>query len=796
MKQAMSEQARRLKQYEKKVKAINALEPRLQQLSDEDLKAETIRLKERVTGGTPIEDIAIEAFALVREASVRTLGMRHYDVQLIGGLALLEGHIAEMATGEGKTLVASLPSFTQALLGKGVHVITVNDYLARRDVEQIGKIHRFLGLSVGLNVPEISPDEKRAAYASDITYGVGTEFGFDYLRDHLVTRASDRVQRPFHFAIIDEVDSILIDEAKTPLIMAAKANVHEGLQRIVRSVVKTFERDEEFTLDEEIKAVALTDKGIETVEARFGIDNLFAAEHQVLYHYVVQALRAHAIFARDVDYIVKDGKIELIDLFTGRIMGGRSLSDGLHQAIEAKEGIEVTEENKTTAQVTIQHYFRMYPTISGMTGTAQTSRQEFLKTYGMDVVQVPPNRPRLRTDAPDLVFMTKQAKYTAVAQATKDANATGQPVLIGTTSIEQSMQVAQALDAEKLTYEVLNAKTVDQETDIIASAGQLGKITIATNMAGRGTDIVLGEGVEELGGLFVLGTERHESVRIDNQLRGRSGRQGDPGHTAFYISLEDDLVRRFAKDRLEKFLKRNGQHDGPVSSKEAANLVSFAQETCEGTGYSVREQLVKLDEGPHQHPLVINDIRNRWVDSTEIQGATLPMIEKTIHRLIDGHVSDDLVPEEWYVSELLAELQHLTGRDIIFPADATTREEVKLAFSPLIAEITEQAAAQMKNEAALELVRHQLLLSIEEHWTEHLTTMNTLKEGIHLRGYGQEDPSRVYEKEGLEIFNYTYGEIEYQVVHMLSRLEEYLAFDVEETDEVSEIEIKEEEADV
>lgn len=793
IKDTFNEQSKRIKNYNKKVKQINELEPLYSSMSEEQLKETSAALRQRVRDGASLEDITVEAFALVREASKRVLSMRHYDVQLIGGLALLDGHIAEMATGEGKTLVASLPSYTKALFGKGVHVITVNDYLAKRDVEQIGEIHRYLGLTVGLNVSDLLPEEKRKAYAADITYGVGTEFGFDYLRDHLVGRKEDRVQRAHYFAIIDEVDSILIDEAKTPLIMAGKGSVHEGLQTIAKTIVSTFENDKEYEYDEEIKAVSLTDEGITLIEEKFAIDNLFAAEHQVLYHYIVQAVRAHVVMHRDVDYIVKDGKIELVDLFTGRIMEGRSLSDGLHQAIEAKEGIEITEENKTTAQVTIQHYFRMYELISGMTGTAQTSRQELLKTYSMDVVQVPTNRPRLRIDELDLIYATKAAKYAAIAELTKEAYQTKQPILIGTTSIEQSLMVAKALDGHKLPYMILNAKTVDQETEIIREAGQAGRITIATNMAGRGTDIVLDETAKSNGGLFVIGTERHESIRIDNQLRGRSGRQGDPGKSVFVVSLEDDLVRRFAKDRLEKILKKNKVNDGqPVTHKDAYQLLNYAQETCEGTGYSIREELVKLDDVLHQHRLAIYAIRNQVIDAQEIDTLVLPMVERSVIRLIEGYLSEDLVVEEWPTSEFVLAMSELLNVGITFPEDVDSVEEVKKIYVQGIRENQDDLALQLTHPESIDVVRDQLLASIEEYWTEHLTTMNTLKEGIHLRGYGQEQPARMYEKEGLEIFNYTIAEIEYQVVYVLHRLSEYMWHE----EQINSIEVGGDEIDV
>ncbi|MFY7870213.1 MAG: DEAD/DEAH box helicase, partial [Exiguobacterium sp.] len=480
VKQLTNDQSRRLKAYERRVARINELETTMKALSDDEMRTYTETLKARLLDGKKVDDIAEEGFALVREASVRVLGMRHYDVQLIGGFTLLEGNISEMPTGEGKTLVAALPSYVKALEGKGVHVITVNDYLARRDAEQIGKIHDFLGLTVGLNVPDIEADEKRSAYQADITYGVGTEFGFDYLRDNLVHKPEERVQRPFHFAIVDEVDSILIDEAKTPLIIAQKDRSHIRLKQLAQQIISEFE-ETDYEVDLESKSATFTEAGIVKIEELFAIDNLFSASHQVLYHYLVQALRANVLFELDVDYIIREDKIELIDLFTGRIMEGRSLSEGLHQALEAKEGVTITEENKTTAEITIQHYFRMYPLVGGMTGTAQTSRQEFLKTYNMDVVQVPTNRERQRVDHPDRIFMTTEQKYAAVTEKVAELHATGRPVLIGTTSIAQSEAISKHLKKKRIEHDVLNAKTVAQEADIIADAGQFGKVTIATN---------------------------------------------------------------------------------------------------------------------------------------------------------------------------------------------------------------------------------------------------------------------------------------------------------------------------
>ncbi len=595
--------AKELKRYYKTVEQINKLEATYSPMTDDELRNMTFTFKERLENGEELVSIIPDAFAVVREASKRVLNMRHFDVQLIGGLVLTEGNIAEMPTGEGKTLVASLPSYVRALEGKGVHVITVNDYLAKRDFELIGQIHRFLGLTVGLNVPMMEPADKKIAYNADITYGVGTEFGFDYLRDNMAHTIGDKVQRPYHFAIIDEVDSVLIDEAKTPLIIAGKMGANEELHRIAAMLAKRFVMDEDYDFDDETKATSLTDQGIEKVEAAFGVDNLYDLEHQTLYHYVIQAVRAHVMFECDVDYIVRDDKIELVDMFTGRIMEGRSLSDGLHQAIEAKEGVTITEENKAQAQVTIQNYFRMYPKLSGMTGTAKTQEKEILEVYGMRVLQIPTNRKRQRVDQIDIVFETSDQKYEYVAQEALRRHETGQPVLIGTTSILQSEKIASYLKKYGLDFQLLNAKTVEQEVELISSAGQKNRITVATNMAGRGTDIVLGEGVEALGGLYVIGTEKHESRRVDNQLRGRSGRQGDPGESQFILSIEDDMVKRFAKDDVEKFRKKMTANEiGRIENKDVNELIDRTQRIVEGAHFSMREYNLKLDD-------VINDQR-------------------------------------------------------------------------------------------------------------------------------------------------------------------------------------------
>ncbi|MBW9218542.1 accessory Sec system translocase SecA2 [Anoxybacillus sp. ST70] len=770
IKKLVNSDERKLKNYYKTVSRINELELEFEKMTDEQLKAKTEEFKRRLQNGETVFDIQVEAFATVREASKRVLGMRHFDVQLIGGLVLAEGNIAEMATGEGKTLVASAPSYLRALEGKGVHVITVNDYLARRDRELIGKIHEFLGLTVGLNLPHMSPEEKQAAYQADITYGVGNEFGFDYLRDHMAYSVADRVQRPFHYAIIDEVDSVLIDEAKTPLIIAGKTGVSSELSYLCARIVKHFVRDEDYEYDEETKTVNLTERGIEKIEKGFGIDNLYDLEHQVLYHYVIQALRAYVMFTRDVDYIVKDGKVLLIDMFTGRPMEGRSLSNGLHQAIEAKEGLELTEENKIQASITIQNYFRLYPILSGMTGTAKTEEKEFQTLYGMDVIQIPTNRPVIRQDFPDRVFATVEAKYKAVAKEAKRVHATGQPMLIGTTSILQSEKVAQYLAEEGLPFQLLNAKSVEQEVELISRAGQKGQITIATNMAGRGTDIMLGEGVAELGGLYVLGTERHESRRIDNQLKGRAGRQGDPGRSQFFISLEDDMFRRFAKEELEKMKKSlQVNEDGEVLNKDVHEFVNRVQRICEGSNFSVREYNLKLDDVLNEQRRTIYALRNRVLEQEDIVAIVASMVPAFLEREIAYTCPEDTIPEQWDLARL-AETIHLVTNEQVTFTGIVERKEVEVIVQQAISAWKRRLETLQYTEEHQQALKRAMLSLIDFHWTKHLEAMELLKEGIGLRYYGQEDPMRQYAKEGLELFTAMYHRLEKDVSQQLAQL--------------------------
>lgn len=773
--------ARELKRYYKTVEQINSLEATYSPMSDEELRNMTFTFKERLENGTQLVDIIPDAFAVVREASKRVLNMRHFDVQLIGGLVLTEGNIAEMPTGEGKTLVASLPSYVRALEGKGVHVITVNDYLAKRDFELIGQIHRFLGLTVGLNVPMMEPADKKEAYNADITYGVGTEFGFDYLRDNMAHTIGDKVQRPYHFAIIDEVDSVLIDEAKTPLIIAGKMGANEELHRIAAMLAKRFKAEEDYDFDDETKATSLTDQGIEKVEAAFGVDNLYDLEHQTLYHYVIQAVRAHVMFERDVDYIVRDDKIELVDMFTGRIMEGRSLSDGLHQAIEAKEGVTITEENKAQAQVTIQNYFRMYPKLSGMTGTAKTQEKEILEVYGMRVIQIPTNRPRRRLDQPDIVFEKIEQKYEYVAQEVLRRHEKGQPVLIGTTSILQSEKVADYLKKHGLQFQLLNAKTVEQEVELISEAGQKNRITVATNMAGRGTDIVLGKGVDELGGLFVIGTEKHESRRVDNQLRGRSGRQGDVGETRFILSIEDDMFKRFAKDDVEKFRKKMTTDEiGLIQNKEVTELIERTQRIVEGAHFSMREYNLKLDDVINDQRRIVYDLRDRVLKNEDI----IPLLVRMMYETVDFAVREN-APEDKDVAEWDFDKMEKTVNSLFIERIKVNRDETKVknlldAMDPPVKQLKAVIESFEENEQIMAVIPQVMLSFIDHMWVKHLEQMAHLKEGIGLRHYQQEDPMRIYQREGLELFGKNYQELRRKIVEELVTFMKNITMNVEE----------------
>ncbi|MBY7123595.1 accessory Sec system translocase SecA2 [Bacillus sp. 16GRE42] len=767
-------QKRKLKKYEQLVQAINNLEEKLSDLSDEDLRHKTITFKNMLHDGKTVDDIKVEAFAVVREAAKRVLGLRHYDVQLIGGLVLLEGNIAEMPTGEGKTLVSSLPTYVRALEGKGVHVITVNDYLAKRDKELIGQVHEFLGLKVGLNIPQIDPTEKKLAYEADITYGIGTEFGFDYLRDNMAASKNEQVQRPYHFAIIDEIDSVLIDEAKTPLIIAGKQSSSSDLHYLCAKVIKSFQDTLHYTYDAETKSASFTEDGITKIEDLFDIDNLYDLEHQTLYHYMIQALRAHVAFQCDVDYIVHDEKILLVDIFTGRVMDGRSLSDGLHQALEAKEGLEITEENQTQASITIQNFFRMYPALSGMTGTAKTEEKEFNRVYNMEVMPIPTNRPIIREDKNDVVYVTADAKYKAVREDVLKHNKQGRPILIGTMSILQSETVARYLDEAHITYQLLNAKSAEQEADLIATAGQKGQITIATNMAGRGTDILLGEGVHEIGGLHVIGTERHESRRVDNQLKGRAGRQGDPGSSQFFLSLEDEMLKRFAQEEVEKLNKSLKTNEtGLILTSKVHDFVNRTQLICEGSHFSMREYNLKLDDVINDQRNVIYKLRNNLLqEDINMIEITIPMINHAVEAISKQYLLEGMLPEEWdfaRLTENINEILPVTNMPSLSANNVHSPEDLQSVLKETLSLYKERVNELNSHTDLQQSLRYVALHFLDQNWVNHLDAMTHLKEGIGLRQYQQEDPTRLYQKEGLDIFLYTYGNFEKEMCRYVAR---------------------------
>lgn len=767
-------QKRKIKNYEQLVNDINQLESVMETLSDGELRQKTVTFQNMLQNGKTVDDIKIEAFAVVREAAKRVLGLRHYDVQLIGGLVLLEGNIAEMPTGEGKTLVSSLPTYVRALEKKGVHVITVNDYLAKRDKELIGQVHEFLGLTVGLNMAQMESIDKKRAYEADITYGIGTEFGFDYLRDNMASSKSQQVQRPYHFAIIDEIDSVLIDEAKTPLIIAGKKSSSSDFHHLCAKVMKSFQDTLHYTYDAETKACNFTEDGITKIEELFDIDNLYDLEHQTLYHYMIQALRAHVAFQLDVDYIVEDEKIMLVDIFTGRIMDGRSLSDGLHQALEAKEGLPITDENQTQASITIQNFFRMYPALSGMTGTAKTEEKEFNRVYNMEVISIPTNRPILREDKKDVVYVTADAKYKAVCEEVINIHKKERPILIGTMSILQSETVARYLDEANLTYQLLNAKSAEQEADLIALAGKKGKITIATNMAGRGTDILLEKGVHELGGLHVIGTERHESRRVDNQLKGRAGRQGDPGSSQFFLSLEDEMMQRYAGEDIEKLKKPlKTDENGLILNTKIYDLINRTQLICEGSHFSMREYNLKLDDVINDQRNVVYKLRNNLLnEEVNMIEIVIPMIKNTLTVIAKDHLLEGMLPEEWDFTRLVEDLQKVLSTEEIPALSANnvhSTEDLQELLKDTLTSYIERVNDLESNEDAQEVLRQISLHFLDSGWTDHLSAMQHLKEGIGLRQYQQEDPARLYQKEGFEIFLHTFSHFEKEVALYVAR---------------------------
>lgn len=769
---------------------INPLEDGLKKLSDSSLANKTNEFKARLAKSETLDDILPEAFAVVREASRRVLGMRHFDVQLIGGIVLHRGNIAEMCTGEGKTLVATAPVYLNALEGKGVHVITVNDYLAKRDSEWMGQVYKFLGLSVGLIVHDLDFQQRKIAYNSDITYGTNNEFGFDYLRDNMVTSLDQMVQRPLHYCLIDEVDSILIDEARTPLIISGPGQKSTDNYYVMAKLVPHLKKDEDYTIDEKQKTVAPTEAGVAKMEKMLHVENLYDAENLELNHLFVQALRAQTMMQRDKDYVVKDGEVVIVDEFTGRLMYGRRYSDGLHQAIEAKEGLEVQRESQTLATITFQNYFRMYDKLAGMTGTAKTEEQEFIKIYGLPVIQIPTNKPIQRKDLPDVVFKTKRGKYRAVVKEVERRHATGQPILIGTTSIEQSEELSHMLDAAKIPHSVLNAKYHEKEAAIVALAGQKGAVTIATNMAGRGTDIQLGDGVAELGGLAIIGTERHESRRIDNQLRGRAGRQGDPGSSQFFLSLEDDLLRIFGGDNIKKFMEKMGlDEDEPINSRMVSNAIQKAQKRVEARNFDIRKYVLEYDDVMNQQRKVVYEQRRRILEGENMKDQVLRMVDTIIEKGMQTYADPKLYPEEWDFAGLLkySEKYFLAPGEIkLEEIEDMSREEVEDKLKTIAHETYESREKSIGSSMMRELEKAVMLKVVDSKWMEHLDDMDMLKEGIGLRSYGQRNPIVEYKVEAYDIFEEMQQAMMETIVLYLYHIQIRFATDPEEPQQAPE----------
>ena len=757
--------------YRKVVEKINALEPQMQALTDDKLTGYTNKFRERLANGETLDDILPEAFAVVREGSRRVLGMRHFDVQLIGGMCLHEGKIAEMRTGEGKTLVATLPVYLNALTGEGVHMVTVNDYLARRDSEDMGRLYRYLGLTVGLVVHDMDFPERKFAYSRDVTFGTNNEFGFDYLRDNMVIYPEQMVQRKLHYAIVDEVDSILIDEARTPLIISGPGAKSTDMYAVMAKAVAGLKEGIDYTVDEKQKTVAPADNTIPKVEKILGINNLYAPENIELSHCFTAALRAKALMKRDRDYVVRNGEIIIVDEFTGRLMEGRRYSDGLHQAIEAKEGVKIQRESQTLATITFQNYFRMYDKLGGMTGTAKTEEDEFLKIYNLPVIVVPTNKPVIRKDYPDLIFKTKRAKYKAVGRAVTSLHAKGQPVLIGTTSITQSEELSAILKKNGIPHNVLNAKFHEKEAEIIAGAGQKGAVTIATNMAGRGTDIKLGEGVPELGGLFIIGTERHESRRIDNQLRGRAGRQGDPGASRFYLSLEDDLLRLFASDRISGIMDKLGMdEDEPIEHKLITNSIEHAQKKVEARNFDIRKHVLEYDDVMNQQREVMYGERRKILFGENLRENIMGMVKHIIRAEMDQYANAQLYPEEWQLDGLIEDAEKIyapQGRLKKEELAAMSRDELQECLEKLAEEGYHNRELLFGEENMRELEKVVMLRVVDKKWMEHLDHMDMLRDGINLRAYGQRNPLVEYKIEALDMFEEMEADIQDQIASLM-----------------------------
>jgi preprotein translocase subunit SecA len=758
---------RELKRIQVYVEQINALEEDIKKLSDEQLKGKTLEFKERLKGGESLKELLPEAFAVCREASCRELQMRPFDVQLIGGVALHEGKIAEMKTGEGKTLVATLPVYLNALTGKGVHVVTVNEYLAHRDSEWMGKVYKFLGLTVGNIFHDISEEDRQKAYNADVTYGTNNEFGFDHLRDNMKFGAEDFVQRELNFAIVDEVDSILIDEARTPLIISGPAEESTDKYYTLNKLIPKLKKEVHYTVDEKARSSALTEEGISEVEKLLNVSNLYDPRQIETLHHVNQALKAHVVFKNEVDYVVQDGKVVIIDEFTGRMMSGRRYSDGLHQALEAKEGVTIENENQTLASITFQNYFRIYKKLAGMTGTADTEAEEFQSTYKLEVLVIPTNMPMVRDDYPDLIYRTEKEKFDATIEEIRELNETGRPVLVGTISIEKSEQLSKYLKKFGIKHNVLNAKHHEQEAEIISQAGQKGAVTIATNMAGRGTDIVLGDEVPGLGGLHILGTERHESRRIDNQLRGRSGRQGDKGSSRFYLSLEDDLLRIFGSDRISGFMAKLGMENGqPIEHPMVSKAVENAQRKVEGHNFDIRKHLLEYDDVMNRQREVIYSLRRDILTGENQKDILYDMADEVLEETLADIIPKDTYPEEWNIDSLNENTERLYDVSVKKIDDQTLQLDGQKAIKlddykaeELHEEIFGAATAKYdlkEKEVGPDLLRYPermiMLQVLDNLWREHLLAMDHLKEGIGLRGYAQKNPLNEYKKEGFDLF--------------------------------------------
>ncbi len=762
-------EGRKVKALQKSVEAVTALEPEVEKLSDDALRAKTDEFRARLEGGETLDDILQEAFAVVREASRRTLGMRPFDVQVMGGIVLHQGKISEMKTGEGKTLAATMPVYLNALSGKGVHVVTVNDYLARRDASWMGEVYSFLGLSVGLIQDGMGFEERKVAYAADVTYGTNSQFGFDYLRDNIATRVDHLVQRELNYAIVDEVDSILIDEARTPLIISGLPESAADTYYRFAAIVPRLKDGEDYEVDEKKRQVAPTEEGVEKVEKALGVENLYDDVNTNLVNHLNQALRAHTLYRKDNEYIVRDGNVFIVDEFTGRVLEGRRYSEGLHQAIEAKEGVEIREENQTVATITIQNFFRQYDKLAGMTGTAATEADEFMHIYEMGVVSVPTHKEMIRDDKDDLVYKSQKAKYTAVVEDLVERHKEGQPVLVGTVSVEVSELISTLLKRRGIKHEVLNAKQHEREAEIIANAGEKGSVTIATNMAGRGTDIKLGEGVAALGGLYVLGTERHESRRIDNQLRGRSGRQGDPGESRFYLSFEDDLLRRFGGQRMQGVIERIGlEEDVPIEAGMISGSVRRAQEQVESQNFQIRKRILEYDDVLNKQREVIYAIRRDVLMGGDVD--TLAYVEEVLSEAVGRYVRDDY-PENWDLEALSAEVNRFYPSRIDFQGldlESITGEQVQeMVLEDALARLEERKAEWDERMEVLrkrglirtdgiesfgEAERRTLLSIVDSRWREHLYEMEALREGIGWRGLSQRDPLVEYKREGFDMF--------------------------------------------